>query len=164
MQRQTWTFKSQGLVEEFERTWVEISWGEKLCPYETRGKGAGHNYKRNDTAIKDRIGQKLVRTDQAQDSGRFDLRAWAGLPRWCSGEEFAHQCRRAKRGRSLPGWDRSLGVRNGDPLQQCCLENTMDRGAWRATAYGVTKSRTQLHCWAHTHTDFELYYTLIVIY
>ena len=27
------------------------------------------------------------------------------------------------------------------PLQYCCLGNPMDRGAWRATAHGVAKSR-----------------------
>ena len=31
-----------------------------------------------------------------------------------------------------------------DPLQYSCLENSMDRGAWRATVHGVTKGRTQL--------------------
>ena len=29
---------------------------------------------------------------------------------------------------------------NGNPLQCSCLENPMDRGAWRATVHGVTKS------------------------
>jgi len=29
--------------------------------------------------------------------------------------------------------------------QYACLENSMDRGAWRATVHGVTKSRTQLN-------------------
>ena len=32
--------------------------------------------------------------------------------------------------------------RNGNPLQYCCLENSMDRGAWWATVHGVTKSWT----------------------
>ena len=35
-------------------------------------------------------------------------------------------------------------VRNGNPLQYSCLENPMDRGAWRATVHRVTKSRTRL--------------------
>ena len=35
--------------------------------------------------------------------------------------------------RSVPGLGRSLGVGNGNPLQYCCLENCMDRGAWWAT-------------------------------
>ena len=33
---------------------------------------------------------------------------------------------------------------NGNPLQSSCLENSMDRGAWRATVQGVTKSQTRL--------------------
>ena len=37
---------------------------------------------------------------------------------------------------------RSPGVGNGNPLQDSCLENPMDRGAWWATVHGVAKSRT----------------------
>ena len=33
----------------------------------------------------------------------------------------------------------------GTPLQYSCLENPMDRGAWWAAVYGVTKSWTQLN-------------------
>ena len=32
----------------------------------------------------------------------------------------------------------------GNPVQHSCLENPMDRGAWWATAHGVTKSQTRL--------------------
>ena len=39
----------------------------------------------------------------------------------------------------IPGWERPLGEGNGYPLQYSCLENPMDRGAWRATVQGVTK-------------------------
>ena len=42
---------------------------------------------------------------------------------------------------------RSSGEGYGNPLQYSCLENPMDRGAWRATVHGVTKSRTQLSNW-----------------
>ena len=42
----------------------------------------------------------------------------------------------------IPGSGRSPGGGNGNPLQYSCLENPMDRGAWRATAHGVTKSGT----------------------
>ena len=38
---------------------------------------------------------------------------------------------------------RSPGVGNGNPLQYSCLQNSMDRGALRATAHGVAKSRTE---------------------
>ena len=39
---------------------------------------------------------------------------------------------------------RSPGEGNGNPLQHSCLENPMDRGAWRATVHGIAKSWTQL--------------------
>ena len=42
----------------------------------------------------------------------------------------------------IPGSGRSPGEGNGNPLQYYCLENPMDRGAWRATVDRVTKSRT----------------------
>ena len=45
---------------------------------------------------------------------------------------------------SIPGSGRSPGEGNGNPLQYSCLENPMDRGAWRATVPGVTKSWTRL--------------------
>ena len=43
----------------------------------------------------------------------------------------------------IPGLGRSLGEGNGNPLQYFCLENPMDRGAWKAIVLGVTKSWTQ---------------------
>ena len=45
---------------------------------------------------------------------------------------------------SIPGLGRSPGGRHGNPLQYSCLQNPMDRGAWWATVYGVTKSQTGL--------------------
>ena len=43
---------------------------------------------------------------------------------------------------SIPGSGRSPGEGNGNPLQYCCLENAMGRGAWWATVHGVSKSQT----------------------
>ena len=43
---------------------------------------------------------------------------------------------------SIPGLGRSLGEGNGYPLHNSCLENSMDRGDWQATVYGVAKSQT----------------------
>ena len=36
---------------------------------------------------------------------------------------------------------RSPGEGNGNTLQYSCLENPMDRGAWRATVHGVAKNQ-----------------------
>ena len=44
-----------------------------------------------------------------------------------------------------PGFDpwvrKKPGRRHGNPLQCSCLENSMDRGAWRATVHGVGNSQ-----------------------
>ena len=45
----------------------------------------------------------------------------------------------------IPGLGKSLGGGNGNSLQYSCLENAMDRGAWRATVHGVSKSPTRLN-------------------
>ena len=44
----------------------------------------------------------------------------------------------------IPGLGRSPGGGHGTPLQYSCLENPIDREAWWAAVYSVTKSRTQL--------------------
>ena len=43
---------------------------------------------------------------------------------------------------SIPGSGGSFGEGNGNPLQYLCLENFMDRGAWRATVHRIAKSQT----------------------
>ena len=45
---------------------------------------------------------------------------------------------------SIPGSGKSPGVENGNTLQDSCLENSVDGGAWRATVCGVAKSWTPL--------------------
>ena len=40
--------------------------------------------------------------------------------------------------------DEAPEKRNGDPLQYSCLENSMDKGTWHTTVYGVAKSQTWL--------------------
>ena len=42
----------------------------------------------------------------------------------------------------IPGSGRSPGGGHGNPLQCSCLENLMDRGAWRAAVHEVAKSQT----------------------
>ena len=43
---------------------------------------------------------------------------------------------------SIPGSRRSPGEGQGNPLQNSCLENPVDRGAWRATVHRVSESDT----------------------
>ena len=50
---------------------------------------------------------------------------------------------------SIPESGRSSRGGNGNPLQYSCLENPMDRGAWRATDHGVQRVR---HNWVTTTT------------
>ena len=60
-----------------------------------------------------------------------------GLPLWLSEKESA--CSAGDEG-LIPGSKRSGGG-HSNPLQYSCLEHLMDRGAWRATVHGVTKSQ-----------------------
>ena len=43
---------------------------------------------------------------------------------------------------SIPELERSPREGHGNPLQYSCLENSMDREAWRATVHKVTKGQT----------------------
>ena len=43
---------------------------------------------------------------------------------------------------SIPGSGRSPGGGYGNPLQYCCLENPLDRGAWWATVHRIAQSDT----------------------
>ena len=47
-------------------------------------------------------------------------------------------------GGCISGLGRSPAGGHDNPLQHSCLENPMDRGAWRATAHGIPKSQTRL--------------------
>ena len=66
-----------------------------------------------------------------------------GLPLWEEGKEFPAGKEFTCNARdlcSIPGLGRSHGDGKGYPLQYSGLENSMDRGAWLATAHGVAKS------------------------
>ena len=60
---------------------------------------------------------------------------------------------------SIAGLGRSLGEGKGYPPQYSGLENSLDRGAWWATIYGVTKSQTLLRDF-HFHLILELWWWL----
>ena len=61
-----------------------------------------------------------------------------GLPYSSDGKDSAYNAGDLG---SVPGSGRS-GEGNGNPLQYSCLENPRDKGAWRVTVHGVTKSQT----------------------
>ena len=67
-----------------------------------------------------------------------------GLPRWLSSKESA--CSTGDTGDvgSIPVLGRSPGGGHGNWLQYPCLENPMDRGAWRTKVHRVAKSRIWL--------------------
>ena len=78
----------------------------------------------------------------------FSLSMLQGFPGGSGGKESA--CNVGDLG-SILGVGRFPGEGNGNPLQYSCLENPMDRGAWKFTVHGVAKSRTRL-------SDFTLPY------
>ena len=78
---------------------------------------------------------------QSQEKSKAGLCAWWGFPGGSDGKESA--CNAGDLG-SIPDLGRFLGEGNGYPLQDSCLENSMDRGAWRATFHKVSKSLTLL--------------------
>ena len=61
-----------------------------------------------------------------------------------SGKESSCQCRGHERYGFNPWVGKIPGEGNGSPLQCSCLENPMDRGAWRAAVHGDTKTRAIL--------------------
>ena len=64
-----------------------------------------------------------------------------GFPGGSDGKESA--CNAGDLG-SIPGLGKFLGEGKDNPLQYSGLENSVDRGTWQATVYGVTKSQTRL--------------------
>ena len=64
-----------------------------------------------------------------------------GFPGGSDGKESAYSVRDLG---WIPGLGRSLGGGNGNPLQYSCLENSKDRGVWRAMGYSP---------WGHKESD-----------
>ena len=96
-----------------------------------------------------------LRTSDSSKAAVPDNRAPQGL----RGE--APSCTAQDAG-SVPASGRSPGEGHGHPLQASCLENSMDRGDWRATDHRIAKSQTrrrrlstrvQLTMWAQRHSQ-----------
>ena len=95
-------------------------------------KGTGTNKKTKEEYIKRRsVNATVIRGIKRKE----------GLPYRSNGKESA--CNAGHQG-SIPGSGRSSGGGSGSPPQCSCLENSMDREAWRATVHGVAKSRIRL--------------------
>ena len=60
----------------------------------------------------------------------------------------------------IPGYGRSPGEGNDNPLQYSCLENPMDREAWQTIVHGGTKSQKQL---SNYHFHFSLLPLICVV-
>ena len=76
--------------------------------------------------------------------------AESGLSQWLNGKEST--CNEGATGDtgSIPKLGKIPGGRYGNTLQYSCLENPMDRGAWRAAIRGVAESGTT-EVTEHTH-------------
>ena len=74
-----------------------------------------------------------------------------GFPGGTSSEEPTCQCRKHKRCGFNPWSGRSPGGGHVNPLQYACLENAMERGAWRAKVHRVAEMNTTEGTW-HAHT------------
>ena len=74
-----------------------------------------------------------------------------GLLRWLSGKESANAGDKGDPG-LIPGSERSPGGGNGNPLQDSCLGNSMDRATWWITVHERGWKRwTRLSEHVYTH-------------
>ena len=80
-----------------------------------------------------------------------------GFSGGASGKEPACNTGHVRDKGSVPGSRRSPGGGNGNPLQYSCLENPMDKGAWRVTVHGVLKTLTWLKPVSTQHTHMCIY-------
>ena len=69
---------------------------------------------------------------------------------WLRGKEYA--CNAGDTGDAglIPGLGRSPGGGHGNPLWYCCLENSMDRGAWQAYSPWDSKESDMTEVTEHT--------------
>ena len=68
------------------------------------------------------------------------IKACIPAPDFPGGSDSKESACNARDPDSIPGSERSSVEGNGSPFQYSCLENHMDRRAWRATVYGATES------------------------
>ena len=88
------------------------------------------------------LSENTTLMDIAHFTNLSQFRFSSGLPWWLRWWRSA--CKAGDLG-LIPGSGRSPGEGNGYPVQNSCLENSMDRGAWWAIVHAIAKSQTQLH-------------------
>ena len=70
-----------------------------------------------------------------------------GLPWYLSGKESTLSAGAEGATSLIPGSGRSPGGGHSNPLQYSCLENPMERGAWRAAVHRVAELDTTEAVW-----------------
>ena len=85
---------------------------------------------------------------QLSDELKWSEKEWYWASQWLSNKESACNAEDAGDAVLISGSGRPPAGGNCNPLQHSCLDNPMDRAAWWAVVYGVTKIRT----WLNTHT------------
>ena len=70
------------------------------------------------------------------NSGNWQWTGRPGVLRFMGSQRVGHD------------WATELNRTELNPLQNCCLKNPLDRGAWQATVHSVAKSQTWLSDWA----------------
>ena len=111
----------------------EMATHSVFLPGESQGRGAWW-------AAISGVTQNRTRLKQLSSNSSVLL----GFPGGANGRELACQFRRQRRHQFDPWSGNSPGGGHGNPLQDSCLENPMDRRAWQPVLHGVTKSQTRL--------------------
>ena len=83
----------------------------------------------------------LVRESRIQCAKTWPKKDFFSFPGGSDGKESA--CNAGDPG-LIHGSRRSPGEGKGNPFHYSCLENSMDRGAWRATVHRATKCQSAL--------------------
>ena len=87
-----------------------------------------------------------------------------GFPGCTSGKEPTYECRRLKKHGFDPWSGRYPGGGHSNPIQYSCLENPMDRGAWKSIVHRVAKSWTWLkQVSTYTYVQFFQHHILKVV-
>ena len=86
------------------------------------------------------------------DGDYSELNLIKGFPQWLSSKNPSAMQELQEMWVRPLSWEDSPGGRHGHALQYSCLENPMDRGAWRATVHRVAKHENNWSNWKCMHT------------